>query len=262
MSFWRNFHRWLHWKLSKWQLTVQPDENFVKMTTFSFQCKPATWTIYCLYIHDFFYLSFCLNGFSGKPPQIPSLLVPWRRIKRKHYTEKKYRQFDEIFVTGCNESCQNDSNENLIKMTTFPGHVTHPASADPVYIRYPNFVITAPNDAIAPDQATHYDFLLRHDVIQDGRRGFEKSRVTSSVNYIFVGVFFSFDVDFKYLWHMKIKEWCYLPHQRFDCLFNRLFRRGSKKTSKLRVNGLCDGNPPVTDGESTGHRWIPLTKGQ
>ena len=22
--FWRNFHRWLHWKLSKWQLPVQP----------------------------------------------------------------------------------------------------------------------------------------------------------------------------------------------------------------------------------------------
>ena len=28
-------------------------------------------------------------------------------------------------------------------------------------------------------------------------------------------------------------------HQPYDCLFNRLFRRGSKKTSKLRVTGLC-----------------------
>ena len=35
-------------------------------------------------------------------------------------------------------------------------------------------------------------------------------------------------------------------HQRFDCLLNRLFRRGSKKTSKLRVTGLCEGNSPVT----------------
>ena len=35
-------------------------------------------------------------------------------------------------------------------------------------------------------------------------------------------------------------------HQRFDCLLNRLFRRRSKKTSKLRVTGLCEGNSPVT----------------
>ena len=33
---------------------------------------------------------------------------------------------------------------------------------------------------------------------------------------------------------------------RLDCLFNRLFRCGSKKTSKLHVTGLCDGNPTVT----------------
>ena len=24
LLFWRNFHHWLHWKLSKWQLPVQP----------------------------------------------------------------------------------------------------------------------------------------------------------------------------------------------------------------------------------------------
>ena len=34
-------------------------------------------------------------------------------------------------------------------------------------------------------------------------------------------------------------------HQPHDCLLNRLFRRRSKKTSKLRVNGLCEGNSPV-----------------
>ena len=37
-------------------------------------------------------------------------------------------------------------------------------------------------------------------------------------------------------------------HQRLDCLFNRLFRRRSKKTSKLHTTGLCEGNPPVTGG--------------
>ena len=35
-------------------------------------------------------------------------------------------------------------------------------------------------------------------------------------------------------------------HQRHDCLTNRLFRRISKKTSKIRVTGLCEGNSPVT----------------
>ena len=35
-------------------------------------------------------------------------------------------------------------------------------------------------------------------------------------------------------------------HQSHDCLLNRLFRRRSKKTSKLRVTGLCVGNSPGT----------------
>ena len=34
-------------------------------------------------------------------------------------------------------------------------------------------------------------------------------------------------------------------HQPHDCLLNRLFRRRSKKASKLRVTGLCAGNSPV-----------------
>ena len=34
--------------------------------------------------------------------------------------------------------------------------------------------------------------------------------------------------------------------QYHDCLLNRLFRRRSKKTSKLRVTGLCVGNSPGT----------------
>ena len=33
-------------------------------------------------------------------------------------------------------------------------------------------------------------------------------------------------------------------HQPHGCLLNRLFRRRSEKTSKLRVTGLCAGNSP------------------
>ena len=35
-------------------------------------------------------------------------------------------------------------------------------------------------------------------------------------------------------------------HQPHHCLLNRLFRRKSKKTSMLRVTGLCSGNSPGT----------------
>ena len=37
-------------------------------------------------------------------------------------------------------------------------------------------------------------------------------------------------------------------HRRLHCLLNRFFSRRSKKTSKLRVTGLCKGSPSVTDG--------------
>ena len=35
-------------------------------------------------------------------------------------------------------------------------------------------------------------------------------------------------------------------HQPHDCLLNRLFGRRSKKTSSLRVTGLCAVNSPMT----------------
>ena len=36
-------------------------------------------------------------------------------------------------------------------------------------------------------------------------------------------------------------------HKPHYCLLNHLFKRRSKKASKLRVTGLCVGNSPVTD---------------
>ena len=45
-------------------------------------------------------------------------------------------------------------------------------------------------------------------------------------------------------------RWCHNDHdgvsnhQPHGCLLNRLFRRRSEKTSKLRVTGLCAGNSP------------------
>ena len=45
---------------------------------------------------------------------------------------------------------------------------------------------------------------------------------------------------------------CVSYHQLLHCSLNRLFRSRSKKTSKLRVAGLCAGNSPVT-GEFPTH---------
>ena len=46
-------------------------------------------------------------------------------------------------------------------------------------------------------------------------------------------------------------------HQPHDCLLNGLFRRRSKKTSKLRVTGLCVGNS--TGPVNSPHKW-PVTR--
>ena len=45
-------------------------------------------------------------------------------------------------------------------------------------------------------------------------------------------------------------------HQPHGCLLNRLFRRRSKKTSRLRVTGLWGGGGGG-GFTVTGHRWIP-----
>ena len=46
-------------------------------------------------------------------------------------------------------------------------------------------------------------------------------------------------------------------HQTHGCLLNRLFRRWSKKTSKLRVTELCAGNSPGP--VNSPHKW-PVTR--
>ena len=40
-------------------------------------------------------------------------------------------------------------------------------------------------------------------------------------------------------------------HQCIDCLLNRIIQSRSKKTTKLRVTGLCEGNSPETGEFST-----------
>ena len=54
----------------------------------------------------------------------------------------------------------------------------------------------------------------------------------------------SLDLDFHY---GDVIMGAIASHQPHDCLLNCLFRRRSKKTSKLRVTGLCAGNSPGND---------------
>ena len=59
----------------------------------------------------------------------------------------------------------------------------------------------------------------------------------------------NFTIKFKYIWSLRLSyngRDSVSNHQPHDCLLNRLFRRRSKKTSKLRVTGLCAGNSPAT----------------
>ena len=55
------------------------------------------------------------------------------------------------------------------------------------------------------------------------------------------------------MWRAYTIQWrhngrdCVSNHQPNDCLLKRLFRRRSKKTSKLRFTGLCERNSPGTD---------------
>ena len=65
---------------------------------------------------------------------------------------------------------------------------------------------------------------------------------------IVIDVLFSI-LEYQQLWSLQCRHngrdgvWNHQPH---DCLLNRLSRRRSKKTSKLRVTGLCAGNSPIT----------------
>ena len=61
-----------------------------------------------------------------------------------------------------------------------------------------------------------------------------------------------FDIVKRQTWGDFALLWCHngrdgiSNHQPHDCFLSRSFRRWSKKTSKLRVTGLCAGNSSVT----------------
>ena len=63
----------------------------------------------------------------------------------------------------------------------------------------------------------------------------------NGVTGIVDGVHYEFALRWRHNDHAGVSN-----HQPHGCLLNRLFRGKSKKTSKLRVTGLCAGNSPGT----------------
>ena len=55
---------------------------------------------------------------------------------------------------------------------------------------------------------------------------------------------------------------CVSTHRHLDFLFNRLFRRRPKKTSKLRVTSLCKGNSPRIFSIWWRHHALPQISGK
>ena len=67
------------------------------------------------------------------------------------------------------------------------------------------------------------------------------SWVSLSDAYYLVGCFdMAHTLQWRYIEHDGVSN-----HQRRDCLLNRLFKSRTKKISKLRVTGFCEGNSPV-----------------
>ena len=61
--------------------------------------------------------------------------------------------------------------------------------------------------------------------------------------------------DFTLQWRHNERN-CDPNHRRLDCLLNRMFWRKPKKTSMLRVTGICVGNSPENSfSKTTIHVW-------
>ena len=74
-----------------------------------------------------------------------------------------------------------------------------------------------------------------HALIKNGVDTKQEVVLTSSVSWV------SSTLHWRHNGHNSVSN-----DQPYDCLLNRVFRRRSKKTSKLRVTGLCEGNSPGT----------------
>ena len=80
-----------------------------------------------------------------------------------------------------------------------------------------------------------------HDACQTSKRSNEYKPISRWFEVLRYVLLFMNTIPWRHNEHDGVSN-----HQPHDCLLNLWFRRRSKKTSKLRVIGLCGGNSPVT----------------
>ena len=86
---------------------------------------------------------------------------------------------------------------------------------------------------------TQWETALQHNAVSHWLDAHRMIPVLDMTAYeVFYGWY-----SFQWRHNGRDSVWNHQPH---DSLLNRLFRRRSKKTSKLRVTGLCAGNSPGT----------------
>ena len=89
------------------------------------------------------------------------------------------------------------------------------------------------------------------------------AKITVNISHLNLHLNLSVANERNWIFHSMALRWRHTGHdgvainQPYDCLYNRLFRRRSKKTSKLRVTGLYAGNSrgPV----NSPYKW-PVTR--
>ena len=87
--------------------------------------------------------------------------------------------------------------------------------------------------------------LIRYEMfVIDSRLGIHSKYYTHDLSFVVFCcglLWFGTSLQWRHNGHDDISN-----HQPHHCLLNGLFRRRSKKTSKLHITGRCVGNSPVT----------------
>ena len=113
----------------------------------------------------------------------------------------------------------------------------------PVCFRVTSFVLGQSCDCSGTNESTLKNVGLNpHNIAQHSTTWHNKTKYDKTV-CVFYGVRPTLHIALQ--WRQNGRD-SVSNHQPHDCLLNRLFRRRSKKTSKLRVTGLCEGNSLVT----------------
>ena len=138
--------------------------------------------------------------------QITSLTIVYSTICSRY----RSKETSKLRVTGLCE-------ENSPVTGEFPAHMASNAENVSIWWRHHEIQKIDPDVLVTPQVVVSLSALIR------------------------VNILALYPLRWRHNGHDSVSD-----HQPRDGLLNRLFRRRSKKTSKLRVTGLCAGNSPGT----------------